>query len=896
MLPPVSGVRSTFAVTPASPLQWTSGSAFQPASINVSFKTTPVVGDTLIVVFWNNGQSSGAANTYTPPAGWSLIDQNVSGWYTGYQAFTHVVASGETGAYAFAPAAAQRTTAWIGTDVGATGGIDTAKNLYISSNTSWTTPVLTPAQANDLALVFQLPFYAYTWTNPADWTLGTGPTSQWHGESLYQQLSSTSAVSETSTYSSAANGFSAILLIAPSSSQPTPTPTPSPTPIPTATPTPGPSGPAPVPVQWISGNAFQPASITISFKTAPAVGDTLLVAFWNNGQSSGAANTYTPPAGWNLVDQNVSGWYTGYQSFTHLVASGETNSYAFTPAAAQRTTTWIASEVSGAGGIDAAKNVYVNNSATWTTPTVTPAQPNDLAVAFQLPFSANTWTNPSGWTLGTGPTSQWHGESLYEQPGSTSAVSQTSTYSAATYGYSAIVLMSASGTQSTPTPAPVDWGTFGYDLGRTGYNPDEKTIGTGSFGTMHALWSSVPNVGGTVQGEPVVAMNVNVGGTSHNLMYAGGASGVLDALDADSGVTVWSKSLGNSTYLCSGTPSTWGIEGTGALDRARNRIYVPDGQNRVHALDLATGAEASGWPVAIAAVTGDDFIHVAMTYNAANGYLYAETSSTCDISPWYGRIAAINTSTAAIVKTFYPEQGTSGGGIWGVGGASIDPATNNVFIAVGNADSTPENAYYGEQIVELSADLSTVIDHNYPPNMPVMTDSDFGATPLLFQPVGCPALLAAINKSGAFVLYNRTNLAAGPTQQITMSGTGDRFRGVPSYDPATNYVYVGLPTTYGIYSPGVAAFSVNASCTLNTTPVWNALFGTSGDLRSPITIANGVVYVGGYNENAVYAFDAAGGTKLWTGSLGGPAQIGPVVVNGRLYVVDKAGYVHAWTP
>jgi outer membrane protein assembly factor BamB len=438
-----------------------------------------------------------------------------------------------------------------------------------------------------------------------------------------------------------------------------------------------------------------------------------------------------------------------------------------------------------------------------------------------------------------------------------------------------------------------------YDLARTGYNPNETTIGTGSFATMHSLWSTLPNVGGFMQSQPAVALNVNVGGVNRNMLYAGGGGGMFYAIDANTGAVVWSKQLGTTTYVCSGINSLWGIEGSPVLDRARNRVYTPDGQNVVHALDLATGAEANGWPVSAAPVTHHDFIHAALNYNPANGLLYATTGSTCDISPWNGRVAAINTSTAAVVNTFFPLQGNSGGGVWGFGGVSIDPATNNVFIAVGNADTTggaSQSAFYGENVVELSADLGTVIAANFPPNMPFMFDSDFGATPLLFQPIGCPPLLAAVNKSGAFVLYNRTNISAGPMQEIVMASTGSQFRGMPAYDPVTNYVYVALPDAQGIYLPGIGAFSMNADCTLNPTPVWNGTFGATKDKRSPITIANGVVYVGGYNENTVYAFDAVSGAQLWSAALSGAGQIGPVVVNGRLYVGDVGGTIRAWTP
>ncbi len=411
-----------------------------------------------------------------------------------------------------------------------------------------------------------------------------------------------------------------------------------------------------------------------------------------------------------------------------------------------------------------------------------------------------------------------------------------------------------------------------------------------------------------MQGQPVVAMRVNVGGVFHNMLYAGAGTGVVSAIDADTGALVWSKQVDTTTFSCSPNHTTlWGVEGTAAIDRAHNRLFIPDGGNSVHALDLSTGTEAPGWPINIAPKNNLDFIHNGLNYNPSNGYLYVGTSSVCDISPWHGRLTAIDTATGTIVNTFYVVPGGSGGGIWGFGGASIDPITNNVFVATGNADGTPQNAGYGENIVELSPDLGTIIAHNYPPGMPPMPNADFGTTPLLFQPIGCPPLLAAVNKSGAFVLYDRANVANGPTQKIDMSIAHEAsFRQVPAYDPVTNEVYIILPSTYGIYQPGMGAFSVAADCTINPTPVWNAVFGVDGSrttqeaTRSGITIANGVVYVSGYTNNTTYAFNAATGTQLWSAPLGNETGnqgiVAPIVQNGHLYVGDMSGAIHAWTP
>ena len=112
-----------------------------------------------------------------------------------------------------------------------------------------------------------------------------------------------------------------------------------------------------------------------------------------------------------------------------------------------------------------------------------------------------------------------------------------------------------------------------------------------------------------------------------------------------------------------------------------------------------------------------------------------------------------------------------------------------------------------------------------------------------------------------------------------------------------------MPSTFGIYNAGMGAFSINSSCTLNTTPAWNAHFGPDGAVltgddtpRSGITIANGVVYVSNYSGKTTFAFDAISGAQLWSAPLSDYGIVGPVVVNGHLYVGDLGGSIHAWKP
>lgn len=460
-----------------------------------------------------------------------------------------------------------------------------------------------------------------------------------------------------------------------------------------------------------------------------------------------------------------------------------------------------------------------------------------------------------------------------------------------------------------------DWDSWGYDLQRTGYNPNESTVGIGNVGSLVKLWSI--NIGKHPMPELVLASGVAINGLATNVLYAGSNVGsTMYAINAQTGAIIWSHAVPSATATCQGGKLLpWSIGATPAIDRGKNLIYFGDGQDNVHALNLATGSEASGFPINIASFPTHNHMHGGLTYNPANGLVYAETSSMCgDISPWYGRIVAINTNKHTIPGKFFPvsgtsKQGGSGGGVWGGGGGSIDPKTNDVLIATGNADTKTglvQNAGYAENFVMLSPWLGGVVQFNYPGNIPSNEgdDFDFGSTPTIFTPPGCPEMAAALNKSGMFELYDVASIGTGPVQFVAMSlpSSGGDFQGSPAYDPVTNELYIGLPDTYSIYLPGVAAFSIQSNCTINPTPVWNASFGpdgstTTGEVsRSAVTIANGVVFVGNNTGNKVFAFNAATGAKLWSTSTLDGARTGTIVVNGIVYVAGGDGTITAWAP
>ena len=426
-----------------------------------------------------------------------------------------------------------------------------------------------------------------------------------------------------------------------------------------------------------------------------------------------------------------------------------------------------------------------------------------------------------------------------------------------------------------------DWPMYGFNLQRTGENPFESIITPSTVGGLHQLWSF--DLGAVTIMQPVLATDVIVNGSPKDLVYIGAEHGDLYAIDAASGTMVWHRNLGSQQTSCGNIPDgIFGVSGSPFLDRANNRMFVVGGDGNMYALDLSTGDTLSGWPVAVTSDPGHEHTYGAVNVN--NGIAYAEIASYCDFTPYHGKVVAINIVNQG-VRTFFPAgRSVNGGGVWGPGGVSIDPATGHVFAATGNALTNPENFGYCEDVVELSSALR-VLGSNYPGL--TGSDVDFGATPILYQPPGCAPMVAAKNKSGVLVTYERGNVSAGPAQRLQVANISDwQFNGIPAWSDTTHLLYIGNSSDSNSdqFKHGMVAFAVDVNCQLSL--AWQARVGPNFASVSPPTVAGGVVYYGDGPGRRLLAFDALTGTQLWSsGSMIQGAIYGaPIVINGQVFV------------
>jgi outer membrane protein assembly factor BamB len=492
----------------------------------------------------------------------------------------------------------------------------------------------------------------------------------------------------------------------------------------------------------------------------------------------------------------------------------------------------------------------------------------------------------------------------------------------------------------------VDWPTYGYDAQRTGESPD-TTIASSNVGSLKLVWAHQSDLNGgnefNLESQPILATKVPVGGTPRDLVYIGGGSGNVYALDAHTGAVLWQDRLAAGSYTCNGTVGPFGVQGTFALDRTNGVVYVPDGVHRIHALDLATGADR--WNVDIVAPGTDDgtntelraFVHTGL--NLVNGKLYAGTSGVCDITPWRGRVAVVDIASHALQNTYFtvansaPSGIYGGGGVWGWGGVSAEPDGSAVYTGVGNADTSAqsgsfvqapnETAGLGEHIASFNAGLTSLLDSHAPSqyffsNPLSAVDIDLSGTPTLFQPPGCPPLLAVQGKEGYLFIYNRRSLGSGPIfeGQFSISSDHAYYMGLPAYSRQTGYLYAAIPTVGSLsgYAPGLVILGPNAGCT-GFTVVAHPSFGPNStdpffsfigeNPRSSPTVVNDVVFIG-TPDGVLWARHAKTGAALWDSASGGAwakntsqgdeIRFGPVVDGGMVFVVEtESASIYALT-
>lgn len=506
--------------------------------------------------------------------------------------------------------------------------------------------------------------------------------------------------------------------------------------------------------------------------------------------------------------------------------------------------------------------------------------------------------------------------------------------------------------------------TWRYDNTMQGQNTQETILTPGNVNTntFGKLFSQP--VDGQIYAQPLYVKNLTVNGATHNVVFVATEHDSVYAFDADTNggaasAPLWQVSLISTAHGAAAGATTVptadvqggtgdihpeiGISGTPVIDVTAGTLFVvakskENGNyvQRLHALNILTGSERSGSPVALSASVpgnGNGSAGGTMTFSSLwqnnrpaltlfNGNVYLSFGSHGDDGPWHGWVLVYNETSLKQTAAVCLSPNGHGDGLWASGaGMPVDTVSANGrgFLVTGNGDLTsypPLNTSvdYGDSILrfDLSNGGFTPVDAFTSFNQAALSASDLdqaagGILMLPDQPGTYPHLLVQIGKEGRIIVLNRDNLngyAPGgnsntnAVQDITGAFNSGGLWSTPAYWNGHVYVWAtndGLkdfPLTNGVLATRAAAKSSVSSSFPGASPVV-----TSNGTQNGIVWTLVTDLFGSNGSSILYAFNATNiATTLYASNQNptrddaGPAIkfTVPVVTNGKVYV--GAGY------
>jgi hypothetical protein len=396
-----------------------------------------------------------------------------------------------------------------------------------------------------------------------------------------------------------------------------------------------------------------------------------------------------------------------------------------------------------------------------------------------------------------------------------------------------------------------------------------------------------------------------------------------------------------------------GIVGTPVIDPASGTLYLvartkengTDFVQRLHALDVRTGAERTNSPVIISASypgTGSGNVGGVITFDTqrqnqrpglalVNGIVYIGWASHCDWGPYHGWVMGYDATTLQRAVVYNDTPNGSSAGIWMSGQAPSADTDGNLYLSTGNGtvgttSNRRDTINRGESFLKLTRNGTnfTIASWFTPYNFTNLEngDVDLGSAGLLLIPGTTLALSGG--KEGKYYLVNRDNMGglSGSTTADTnivqsFSPSSHQIHGGPIWwdGPGASYAYVQTATDYlrqykfdpptgkfllpnfaqsptaaaGGQPGGILALSANGT-NAGSGIVW-ATHNVSGDANQ--AVVTGILRA--YNAQNV-------ASELWNSeqlsardSVGNLAKfVPPTVANGKVYLATFSNRLNVY--
>jgi glucose dehydrogenase len=454
-------------------------------------------------------------------------------------------------------------------------------------------------------------------------------------------------------------------------------------------------------------------------------------------------------------------------------------------------------------------------------------------------------------------------------------------------------------------------------------------------------------VRGLVDAEPLYVSTIMVRGAKRKVVFVATEHDLVYAFDADTFALLWKTSVlspGETTSDnrgCQQVTPEIGITATPVIDLRKGphgAVYVvamsKDTRGhyfqRLHALDLATGAELPASPTTIMATypgTGAGSRNGRLAFDAkqykeraalllTNGTIYTTWASHCDVSPYTSWVIAYNSGNLQQTAVLNLTPNGTEGAIWMTGDGPAADEAGNVYLLTGNgtfdtaldANGFPAKGDYGNAFVKLAmkdgklgvADYFTMHDTQDQSEQ----DEDLGSGGILLLPdlrdVSGRVRRLAVGAGKDQIIYivdrdsmGRFNARGDKVYEKDIWAIGGMEFGSPAYFANTVY--------YGAYKDALRGFTfVNATLPRLPSSRTSQKFDYPGTTPSVSAngASNGIVWT---LENSVPAvlhayavFDLC--SELFNSNQAGARDqfennkyITPMIANGRVYVGTKTG-------
>jgi len=565
---------------------------------------------------------------------------------------------------------------------------------------------------------------------------------------------------------------------------------------------------------------------------------------------------------------------------------------------------------------------------------------------------------------GTGPlTYQWQKNSA-SIPSASSRSYTTPATTAGDNGSVFQVVVSNPGGSITSTPATLTVTnpssstamlsvlTFHNDVGRTGQNLSETVLTPSSVNTANFGKIGFLPVSGSVDGEPLYVSNLTVDGAVHNVVFVVTELDLVYAFDADTFAQLWNISVlgvnesASDNRGCSQITPNIGITSTPVIDLAAGQhgtIFLVAASmdsngnyyQRLHALDLSTGAEQSGSPTTITATfpgSGANSSNGKLTFDPTkyaersgllllNGVIYLGWTSHCDSPPYNGWVMGYSETMLQQVSVINVTPHGSDGSIWMAGdGLAADPSgdiyfldANGTFDATLNSSDFPINGDYGNSFMKLSTSGNSLAVADYFAMHNVIaesvSDQDLSSGGVLLLPDltdnggNIWHLAIGAGKDGNIYVVNRDsmgkfNSSADAIYQELPNALGNALYGSNFSTPA----YFNNTVFYGAVNQSLKAFPIS-NAQLVATPASQSATSFSYPGATPSISANGtsngIVWAVENNNGAgvLHAYDATNlADEFYNSTQAGTRDqfqdnkfITPMISGGRVYVGTSSG-------